>query len=87
MCNGNVLFVIDLPLSEINDFPNHPFKVKIDDEMLEMAESIKRYGVLVPGLVRSKEGGGYEMVSGHRCRRTTKMDKFPYMVRLKMDKK
>jgi ParB family chromosome partitioning protein len=57
--------VTDIPLSEISDFPNHPFKVKMDAEMLEMSESVKQYGVLVPGLVRPKEGG-YEMVAGHR---------------------
>ncbi len=58
--------VIDLPLEEISDFPNHPFKVKMDADMLEMAESVKQYGVLVPGLVRPKDSGGYEMVAGHR---------------------
>jgi len=58
--------VIDLPLSEISDFPNHPFKVRMDAEMQEMAGSVKQYGILVPGLVRPKEGGGYEMVAGHR---------------------
>ena len=58
--------VIDLPLSEISDFPNHPFKVRMDTEMQEMSESVRQYGVLVPGLVRPKEGGGYEMVAGHR---------------------
>ena len=58
--------VVDLPLSEIHDFSNHPFKVKMDDDMLEMAESVKQYGVLVPGLVRSRGNGGYEMVAGHR---------------------
>ena len=58
--------VWDIPLSEISDFPNHPFKVRIDNDMMEMAESVKQYGVLVPGLVRQKEGGGYEMVAGHR---------------------
>lgn len=58
--------VIDLPLQEIHDFPNHPFKVKMDEDMLEMAESVKKYGVLVPGLVRPRDGGGYEMVAGHR---------------------
>lgn len=58
--------VIDLPLHEIHDFPNHPFKVKMDEDMLEMAESVKKYGVLVPGLVRPRDGGGYEMVAGHR---------------------
>ena len=58
--------VIDLPLSEISDFPNHPFKVRMDAEMQEMSESVRQYGVLVPGLVRPKEDGGYEMVAGHR---------------------
>ena len=58
--------VLDIPISEISDFPNHPFKVKMDEAMMEMADSIQRYGVLVPGMVRPKEGGGYEMVSGHR---------------------
>ena len=58
--------VVDIPISEISDFPNHPFKVRMDEAMMEMAGSIKRYGVLVPCMVRPKEGGGYEMVSGHR---------------------
>lgn len=58
--------VIDIPLEEISDFPNHPFKVKLDEDMAEMAESVRRYGVLVPALVRPKEKGGYEMISGHR---------------------
>ena len=55
-----------IPLKEISDFPNHPFKVKVDDSMLDLAESIKQYGVLVPAVVRQKEDGSYEMVSGHR---------------------
>ena len=58
--------VVDIPIREISDFPNHPFKVRMDEAMLEMADSIRQYGVLVPGMVRPKEGGGYEMVSGHR---------------------
>ena len=58
--------VIKLNPDEISDFPNHPFKVKQDDDMAEMVESIKKYGVLVPALVRPKEDGGYEMVAGHR---------------------
>lgn len=58
--------VRDIPLSEISDFPNHPFKVRMDDAMMEMAESVKQYGVLVPAMVRPKPEGGYEMVSGHR---------------------
>ena len=58
--------VREIPLKEISDFPDHPFKVKADESMLEMAESIREYGVLVPALVRERPGGGYEMVAGHR---------------------
>ena len=58
--------VINLPPGEISDFPNHPFKVRMDEEMQQMAESVKEHGVLVPALVREKPGGGYEMVAGHR---------------------
>ena len=58
--------VMDIPLEEISDFPDHPFKVRADENMMDMAESIKQYGVLVPAIVREKEGGGYEMVAGHR---------------------
>lgn len=57
--------VVNLKPSEISDFPDHPFKVRMDD-MQEMAESVKQYGVLVPALVRPKPDGGYEMVAGHR---------------------
>ena len=58
--------VRDIPIEEISDFPNHPFKVRMDESMMEMADSVKQYGVLVPGLVRPKPDGGYEMVAGHR---------------------
>lgn len=58
--------VVNLSPSEISDFPNHPFKVRIDAAMQEMTESVKQYGVLVPALVRPKRSGGYEMVAGHR---------------------
>jgi len=58
--------VVTLNPAEISDFPNHPFKVKQDDAMTEMVESVRKYGVLVPALVRPKENGGYEMVAGHR---------------------
>lgn len=58
--------VQDIPISQISDFPEHPFKVKQDEAMLEMAESVRQYGVLVPGLVRQLEDGSYQMVSGHR---------------------
>lgn len=58
--------VRDIPLEEISEFPNHPFKVKLDENMADMTESVKQYGVLVPALVREKPEGGYEMVAGHR---------------------
>ncbi len=58
--------VVTLNLAEISDFPNHPFQVRQDEDMAEMVESVKKYGVLVPALVREKADGGYEMVAGHR---------------------
>ena len=58
--------VVTLSPAEISDFPNHPFKVKQDEAMAEMVESVRKYGVLVPALVRPKADGGYEMVAGHR---------------------
>lgn len=58
--------VRNIPLEEISDFPGHPFKVKLDENMMDMAESVKQYGVLVPALVREKKGGGYEIMAGHR---------------------
>ena len=58
--------VRDIALEEISDFPNHPFKVRMDEGMQEMAESVKQYGVLVPAIVRPNPEGGYEMVAGHR---------------------
>lgn len=76
--------VMDIPLAEISDFPGHPFKVRADEAMLEMADSVKQYGVLVPGLVRPKAGGGYEMVSGHRRKKASElagMEKIPCLVR------
>lgn len=65
--------VLDIPLSEISDFPGHPFKVKADEAMLEMADSVKQYGILVPGLVRPKTDGGYEMVAGHRRKKASEL--------------
>ena len=65
--------VINLPPGEISDFPNHPFKVRMDEEMQQMAESVKEHGVLVPALVREKPGGGYEMVAGHRRKRAAEL--------------
>ena len=58
--------VQEIPIDMIGDFPNHPFKVRMDDNMIEMAESVKQHGILVPAIVRPKENGHYEMVAGHR---------------------
>ena len=58
--------VREIPIDQIDDFPNHPFKVRMDDNMIEMAESVKQHGILVPAIVRPKEDGRYEMVAGHR---------------------
>lgn len=65
--------VVLLPSEEISEFPNHPFQVRMDDAMKEMAQSVRENGVLVPALVRPKEGGGYEMVSGHRRKRAAEL--------------
>ena len=58
--------VVTLNPADISDFPNHPFKVKQDEAMAEMVDSVRQYGVLAPALVRPKADGGYEMVAGHR---------------------
>ena len=76
--------VVDIPLSEISDFPDHPFKVRMDEAMTEMAESVKQYGVLVPGMARAKPEGGYEMVAGHRRKMASEiaqMETMPCLVR------
>ena len=58
--------VVQIPLSELHPFPDHPFQVREDASMQETAESVKEYGVLVPAIVRPREDGGYEIVTGHR---------------------
>lgn len=65
--------VVLLPPEEISEFPNHPFQVRMDNAMREMAQSVRENGVLVPALVRPKEGGGYEMVSGHRRKQAAEL--------------
>ena len=60
--------VVEIPLAEIHPFPSHPFHVCEDDEMRELAESVRQVGVLVPAVVRQRKEGGYEMISGHRRR-------------------
>ena len=69
--------VVNLNPSEISDFPDHPFKVRMDAAMQEMAESVKQYGVLVPALVRPKQDGGYEMVAGHRRKMAAELAQLP----------
>ncbi len=76
--------VREIPLVEISDFPNHPFKVKADEKMLEMADSVKEHGVLMPALVRPKPEGGYEMVAGHRRKMASELagkEDIPCLVR------
>ena len=76
--------VLDLTLDQIGDFPNHPFKVRQDEAMMEMMESVQLHGVLVPGLVRQLADGSYQMVSGHRRKlasRLAGLDTLPCIVR------
>ncbi|MCC8073400.1 MAG: ParB/RepB/Spo0J family partition protein [Clostridiales bacterium] len=63
----------DIPISEIDDFPNHPFKVRDDEDMLQLVESINDRGVITPATVRQKEDGRYELVSGHRRKRASEL--------------
>ena len=58
--------VVQISLSELHPFPDHPFQVREDAAMQETAESVKEYGVLVPALARPREDGGYELIAGHR---------------------
>ena len=76
--------VLDLTLDQIGDFPNHPFKVRQDEAMMEMMESVQLHGVLVPGLVRQLADGSYQMVSGPRRKlasRLAGLDTLPCIVR------
>ena len=61
--------IINAPLAELYDFKNHPFRVVDDEKMEETTESIRQYGVLVPGIARPRAGGGYELIAGHRRKR------------------
>ena len=76
--------VLELPLSEIDDFPDHPYKVRMDDSMFDMVESIKKVGILTPAIVRQKEDGRYELISGHRRKKACELagiDKLPVLVK------
>ena len=65
--------VVNIPLSQLHDFPDHPFKVRDDEKMKETVESVKSYGVLVPAIVRQRPDGEYEIVSGHRRKRASEL--------------
>ena len=65
--------VQEINISDISDFPEHPFKVNDDDKMKEMVKSVKEYGVILPVIVRPKENGTYEMISGHRRKRACEL--------------
>ena len=75
--NSEPMEIKDIDLTLIDDFPNHPFKVKDDEEMLELADSVANNGVLLPALVRPKENGRFEMISGHRRKRASEMANIP----------
>ena len=76
--------VQEIPLEELHPFRNHPFKVKDDEAMLETADSVRRYGVLVPAIARPDPAGGYELVAGHRRHRASQLaekETMPVIVR------
>lgn len=73
-----------IPIDEISNFPNHPFKVLDDDKMIETVASVKKHGVIFPAIVRKKEDGSYEMVAGHRRKRAcqiAEINEMPCLVR------
>lgn len=81
---ANLEKVIHISIKDIDDYPQHPFKVLVNDEMQEMVDSIKDKGVLVPTIVREKEDGRYEMISGHRRKKASELaelDTIPCIVR------
>ena len=63
----------DIPISEIDDFPNHPFQVRDDEDMLQLVESIKEHGVMTPAVLRVKDDGRFEVVAGHRRKRACEL--------------
>ena len=66
----------EIPISEIDEFPDHPFKVLMDEDMEQLVDSIKRIGVMTPATVRQKEDGRYELISGHRRKRACEVAGF-----------
>ena len=76
--------ISEVSLGSLYSFPNHPFQVKDDKKMEDLSESIKQYGVLVPGIVRLRESGGYELVAGHRRKRACELaglEKMPVIIK------
>lgn len=76
--------VLDIPLSEIDDFPDHPFSVRMDEAMRNMVESIKNLGILTPAVARQREDGRYELISGHRRKKACELagiETLPVIVR------
>ena len=76
--------IIEVKLAELHPFPNHPFQVREDDAMRETVESIREYGVMTPIIVRNREEGGYEIISGHRRKRACELagiDSIPVIIR------
>lgn len=69
--------VIQLPTEQISDFPNHPFKVLMDDKMAELVDSVRQYGILVPAIVRPAPDGSYQMIAGHRRKRASELAGVP----------
>ena len=76
--------ICEIEIGSLYPFPNHPFQVKDDKKMEELSESITQYGVLVPGIVRLRESGGYELVAGHRRKRACELaglEKMPVIIK------
>ena len=76
--------VVEIEISSIDDFPNHPFKVINNDDMKQMVESIKENGVLLPVIIRKKDNDRYEMISGHRRKfasKLAKLEKIPCIIK------
>lgn len=76
--------ICEVSVSSLHSFPNHPFKVKNDKKMEELVKSVTEYGVLVPGIVRMRSAGGYELVAGHRRRRACEIagiQKMPVIIK------
>ena len=74
----------EIPLEELHPFPDHPFGVRDDDTMQQTVESVREYGVLVPGIARPREGGGYEIIAGHRRKHACELAErktMPFIIR------